>query len=243
MKNQILSDDLHIVRTANGIKLVKPEHADQQAESFTIGDLKELPVSFYFLNLDGSTCFINHEGAKVCGFTSEQLSGGLSLLAVSKPESAQRLIDNCSIVIQSDSIKIFEEENLRKDNVSLQFLSIKAPWYDDNEKIIGIMGCSIVVGQHSLSGSLAIVSKLGLLDNQHNVNQTIPDLKINNVCLTKRELQCLKLTIKGYTAKRIAKELDLSHRTVEEYLTNIRIKTGAASKAALIEMTIDNFYA
>ena len=242
MKNQVLSDELQIVRTANGIKLVKPGHADRQIELFTIGDLRELPVSFYFLNLDGSTCFINHEGAKVCGFTNDQLSNHQSLLAVSKPESAQRLIDNCSIVIQSDSIQIFEEENQRKDNVSLQFLSIKAPWYDDNEKIIGIMGCSIVVGQHSLSDSLSIVSKLGLLDNHHKVNQTIPDLKINNIRLTNRELQCLKLTIKGYTAKRIAKELDLSHRTVEEYLTNIRIKTGAASKAALIEMTIDNFY-
>src|SRR3990167_1005291 len=224
MKNQLLSDDLQIVRTANGIKLVKPGQANNQTELFTIGDLKALPVSFYFLNLDGSTCFINHEGAKVCGFTSDQVTDGQSLLAVSKPESAKRLIDNCSIVIQSDSIQIFEEENQRKDNVSLQFLSIKAPWYDDDEKIIGVMGCSIVVGQHSLSDSLSIVRKLGLLDNQHKINQTIPNLKINNVCLTNRELQCLKLTIKGYTAKRIAKELNLSHRTVEEYLTNIRIK-------------------
>ena len=127
MKNQLLSDDLQIVRTANGIKLVKPVQANSQMELFTIGDLKELPVSFYFLNLDGSTCFINHEGAKVCGFTNDQVSDGQSLLAVSKPESAKRLIDNCSIVIQSDSIQIFEEERYA-DKVIEKFYAPFGTW-------------------------------------------------------------------------------------------------------------------
>jgi len=145
-------------------------------------------------------------------------------------------------VIQSDSIQIFEEENQRKDDVSMQFLSIKAPWYNDDNMIIGIMGCSIVVGKHSLSEAMNIVRGLGLLDNQHAQQNVMKNLKVNNMRLTQRELQCLKLTIKGYTAKRIAKALDISHRTVEEYLTKIRSKTGAGSKAELIEMTIDNFY-
>ncbi|EHL30187.1 hypothetical protein LDG_7934 [Legionella drancourtii LLAP12] len=51
----------------------------------------------------------------------------------------------------------------------------------------------------------------------------------------------MHLTIKGYTAKRIARELGISHHTIEEYLLNIRIKMGAASKSELIEMTIDEF--
>ena len=42
-------------------------------------------------------------------------------------------------------------------------------------------------------------------------------------------------------AEKIAKALDISHRTVEEYITNIRIKVGVNSKAELIEMAIDYF--
>lgn len=239
MKHPHINDDLLIVRAANGIQLVT---ADSGKRGLTIAQLNALPFSAYFLNCKGETVFINQEGAKVCGFEDASHSVGLSLQSVSKPESAARLIDNCKVVIRSDSIQIFEEENQRKDNVSLQFLSIKAPWYDDNMQIIGVMGCSIVVGQHSLSESLAIVKKIGLMDNQPASQTALQNVKVNNVHLTQRELQCLKLTVKGYTAKRIAKELELSHRTVEEYLTNIRVKTGASSKAALIEMTIDNYY-
>jgi len=55
-------------------------------------------------------------------------------------------------------------------------------------------------------------------------------------------MQCLQLTVKGYTAKKIAQQLGISYRTVEEYLNNIRIKAGANSKSALIEMTMENFY-
>jgi len=36
--------------------------------------------------------------------------------------------------------------------------------------------------------------------------------------------------------------LGISYRTVEEYLTNIRVKAGASSKSELIKMTIENFY-
>lgn len=56
-------------------------------------------------------------------------------------------------------------------------------------------------------------------------------------------MQCLQLTIKGFTAKKIAKELGLSFRTIEEYLTNIRTKAGVNSKSELIEMVIQNFQA
>ena len=61
------------------------------------------------------------------------------------------------------------------------------------------------------------------------------------VQLTKREIEVLRLTVKGYTAKKIARFLQLSHRTVEEYLANIKIKMGAASKSDLIAMGSDYF--
>jgi DNA-binding CsgD family transcriptional regulator len=84
---------------------------------------------------------------------------------------------------------------------------------------------------------------LGLFDSDKiplsNTN-SLAQIKINKTYLTKREIECLQLTIKGYTAKRIARQLGISHRTVEEYLVNIRIKTGTSSKAELIEMTIDH---
>lgn len=241
-KNQILSDELHIVRYAGGVKLVAPD-VIEDASIPTVGCLKQLPFSFYFLNTDGTTHTINEEGARICGFETPDQAVGKSLLDVSSEESAAHLIQNCTSVISNHATKIFEEENLRKDNVSLQFLSIKSPWYNDDNQIIGVMGCSIVLGKHSLANSLSEIRKLGLLDNNNlPVPQiSLDNLKINNIYLSTRELECLRLTVKGYTAKRIARELGISHRTVEEYLHNIRIKTGTSSKSELIELTLDNF--
>jgi len=123
----------------------------------------------------------------------------------------------------------------------LQFLSVKAPWYDDAGHVIGVMGCSIVLGCHSLAESLSTIKKLGLLDAGQSLQQVPKDIRINDVYLSARELQCLRLTVKGYTAKKIAKELGISHRTVEEYIGNIRVKAGAGSKAELIGMSMENF--
>lgn len=56
--------------------------------------------------------------------------------------------------------------------------------------------------------------------------------------LTKREIDCLLLTLQGKTAKLIAKELGISHRTVEEHLATIKYKMNARSKSELFEKAL-----
>jgi DNA-binding CsgD family transcriptional regulator len=240
---------LQIYRFANGIKLIDLEKSSSmshvgQKTSHTVASVLALPFNFFFLNTQGKTQLMNEESALICGFSSAEDSIGKSLFDVSSEESATNLINNCSEVINSNSIKIFEEQNIRKDGLNLQFLSIKCPWYDESNVIKGVFGCSIVLGKHSLAASLSAVLELNLFDSDKmpvtKQNQT-SSLINNKTYLSKRELECLQLTLKGYTAKRIGRELGISHRTVEEYLVNIRVKTGASSKAELIEMTIDEF--
>lgn len=52
--------------------------------------------------------------------------------------------------------------------------------------------------------------------------------------LTLRELECAKLLFKGYTAKMIANELNISFRTVEDYINKLKIKSGTTHKNELI---------
>ena len=244
-----LSKTLQIYRFGHGIKLVDPKKPiamiqGGQKTNHSVESVLSLPFNFYFLNIQGKTQLMNEESALMCGFASAEESIGKSLHDVSNEESAVHLINNCSEVMSSNTVKIFEEQNVRKDGLNLQFLSIKCRWYDDDNVIRGVFGCSIVLGKHSLATSLSAVMELNLFDSNKmsdNKQNQIPNLINNKTYLSKRELECLHLTIKGYTAKRIGRELGISHRTVEEYLLNIRIKTGASSKAELIEMTIDEF--
>jgi DNA-binding CsgD family transcriptional regulator len=53
---------------------------------------------------------------------------------------------------------------------------------------------------------------------------------------SQREIQCIKLLSKGFAAKKIAATLNLSHRTVENYIANIKSKLNISSKAQLVEI-------
>lgn len=67
-------------------------------------------------------------------------------------------------------------------------------------------------------------------------------IKGTDIKLTKREKDCLTLLSSGKTAKEIANLLELSSRTIETYLENLRIKTGAISASQLIHIYHENGY-
>lgn len=58
----------------------------------------------------------------------------------------------------------------------------------------------------------------------------------NNFVVSKREKQCLEFYLSGNTAKETAEILNLSHRTVEEYLNNLKKKLGCRYKRELFKI-------
>lgn len=63
-----------------------------------------------------------------------------------------------------------------------------------------------------------------------------------NVLISLREFQCLYLMSKGQTFKEIGKNLDLSPRTVESYINNLKSKTETNSKSELIKLYFTSSY-
>lgn len=235
-----ISHELLMIRYNGGIKFIPPKKPSDISPTQTVTSLLNSPFSFYLLDNDGYTNNINEEGANVCGFDSVNQSIGKSILDVGIKAAAEPLIKNCHEVISINSVKIFEETHIRKDGKIYQFLSIKCPWYGEKDKILGVCGFSIALGKHALAESLAKITQLGLLNYPTPLQQSIFDPKKELMQkLTKREIDCLHYAVKGFTAKRIAKALNISFRTVEEYLLNIRCKLGVSSKAQLIELVLD----
>lgn len=66
-------------------------------------------------------------------------------------------------------------------------------------------------------------------DKKHAANALVANL-------TKREREVLRLAVEGLTNKVIARELKISHRTVEVYKTRIMQKTGAATLLELARL-------
>ena len=69
--------------------------------------------------------------------------------------------------------------------------------------------------------------------NAHNF------VKVNNklIKLSSRERECLYYYTNGDTMKLIARHLDISPRTVETYINNIKVKTGYNFKSDLIKLS------
>lgn len=80
------------------------------------------------------------------------------------------------------------------------------------------------------------------------INETFENILINNHLdlgsdfnhryLTKRETEILYYVVLGYTAKRIGKCLNISHRTVEVYIATLKSKLNCNSKGEIINMVL-----
>jgi len=70
----------------------------------------------------------------------------------------------------------------------------------------------------------------------------LPNIKIENTYLTKRETQVVFLLTRGKSARDIAEVLFLSNRTVQNYIENIKTKLNVYTKSQLIEKVLDSFY-
>ena len=57
--------------------------------------------------------------------------------------------------------------------------------------------------------------------------------------LTAREREVMELALKGMPSKRIAKELTISHRTVEQHRSRLLEKLGVSSMTELMRLTFD----
>ena len=57
---------------------------------------------------------------------------------------------------------------------------------------------------------------------------------LDNKSLTDRQIECCRLLLNGKTAKETAGMLELSTRTVEYYLNNVKVKMNCKNKAELI---------
>ncbi len=228
-------DCIGIAKYEDGMMLFDSKNCSSRPNLLlNLFELFALPYSIYLLDKNGATLKINEVGAKVCGFQTPDQAIGKTIFDVSSGFSARDLLNNCESVLQKESVKLFDEFNTRYDGHALHFLSVKFPCYDTKHQLQGILGISIVIGEHPLAEAIMHLAELGLLPKNTPQNQVF-SLQLENVYLTPREQECLEHTVKGYTAKQIAKKLSISPRTVEDYLNQTKLKLGVSTKQEMIQ--------
>ena len=245
MQQSTLHNEFTIYRYQGGVKLVRPDVRKDnlynpfvgRSTGISVVDALALPLNVYFINLESKMQHINEVCAERMGLDSVSDSRGKSMLDIAPYDNASKVIQTDKEVIKTQQAKIVEDTVMFRDENCLNFLSVKAPWYNADNEMIGVFGCSISLAHDSLSESLRTISRFGLLDSTNHCQSR----KIDNLLLSKREHQILALLVRGKTSSQIAVLLSISPRTVEQHLLNMKTKLNVNSKSELIEKVIDYY--
>ena len=200
----------------------------------------------YFLLKDLNSVYVagNRATAKLFGFNKCKQLAGITDYDI-KCEAA----NHASLFIKQD-------ETLKKTGNNIQVLDIhtyankeikvllinKSLLKEKNGKI-ALINCYCVELTNQFISSIAYkLTKDKSFESKHNLikeskhyylNQKYGDLK-----LSKRQSQCMFYLLRGKTASMIAILLNLSTRTVESYIEEIKYKMGCNSKTQIIEKSI-----
>ena len=230
------SKKLLIQHHSSGIKLVRPNKGIDNTLQATVGDLLDLPVVVYFEDVNHVTKLCNEINVKECGFISMKDCLKFPWYKAFNRKSVMTSLVNDTLVVQKGVHKICEEVITFRDGPSIHTLSVRMPWYDVEGKVIGLFGCSIVLGKHSLADSLTKIVKFGLINPRYKLSELNFNKTISN--LTRRESECLELILNGKSTKEIAKILDISYRTVEKHQESIKTKYGCKTIHQLVSQLL-----
>jgi len=150
----------------------------------------------------------NYYQAIDVGADSEQKLIGKHLQDIYASSDAANFIKNNEKILETGIGRIFRESATLENGKVIIYTSHKMPLRNEKGEIIGIMGMSVPAEDENRNTDLDLLSP--------------------------QQLKCCRLLIRGCSIKKIASELSLSHRTVEHYLENSRVKLKCRTTKELI---------
>lgn len=207
-----------------------------------IDNFLQLPYHVYLKDRKGKYLECNPAQAKSFGRVSANEIIGMTDKDFHSQAEAKILRVNDMQTQKTETPAVLIEQCTFSNKPTAPMLSYKIPAVGLNGKVIGIFGTSI-----SFDGRDNLLSQISLSNNNlPQNNNTI--LHQDNECdlikrkhLSKRERECIENLIQGKTAKEIARILDLSHRTIEFYIENLKKKFNCLNRAELIAKTYHMF--
>ena len=198
-----------------------------------------IPNFFSLMDRDYNFILANVSAAKSMGFKSPDHVAGFCYTDM-----------KCEAAKEAEAFKkldalVFKNKKLVKYISLYQYatgwglrLGTKSPLFDENSGLlIGLCNHAIDVTHSNLIDISRFIPEINLGSYKIDKKKFIYILEgwENNYFLTDRQLECLFFLVRGKTSKNIARILNLSSRTIEGYINDIKLKMHCSSKNQIIE--------
>lgn len=126
------------------------------------------------------------------------------------------------------------------DGTQSNFLIKKAPMYDQNKKIIGVIGTGFTLTRNNYKEAALLLtgSNLKISNLYAHISKKNPDFVYGDIKFTKRQAQVISHFLKGHSAEKTAEHLGLSRRTVESSIVLLKAKLKSSEKHQIIDKAI-----
>jgi DNA-binding CsgD family transcriptional regulator len=226
------SNELILAPHLTGMRLQAP--IDENDCQFNVKNVLAFPCNTYFLTPASVITNANDICVEVCGFDSLKGMYGTTANELFNTETAIQTIAHDLKVVQNKKTVVCNESSKIEEEI-INFLTIKSPLFDAHDNIVGIFGCSIQLNHQPLAESLALIQKIGLMNNNATLHSSNFSYSDNKNIFSSTQHQIIHHTTKGRTASEIAIILNLSRRTIENNLVIIKEHYGVRTKSQLIE--------
>lgn len=207
--------------------------------------LNQMPSVFSLVSLDAEVLMCNRHYAELIGAKSEFDLIGMptrfKAMAV-EPEALLSFAEMNRRAMQGEHISSFEMHRYCGDYFRA-FVSNKRPFFNSDGVIIGVIFCANEILSPTLNEIKALVNREGMIvsDLVHtNIQSYLDEEAEKYVYLTRRESECLFYLARGYSSREIGEMLDLSSRTIESYLNNVKAKLSCTRRSELCSFAIDS---
>ncbi|MEM1243286.1 MAG: LuxR C-terminal-related transcriptional regulator [Pseudomonadota bacterium] len=201
--------------------------------------INQVPGFICVHDLQSKIITLNDKAAKVIGFKSKAQAFGVHYTDM-KCEASEDAVyfERQDQLVFSKKTKIgFVSYHKYADDWKLMF-GEKSPLFDDQGDLIGLISYWTDMTNYKLIDiSRFILNAEKKFSGKKNKKFTylVEDGNVNDYKLSDRQFECLFFLLRAKTSKEIANILDISPRTVESYLNEIKLKMQCFSRAQLID--------
>ncbi len=189
---------------------------------------------------------VNNAVANITGYKSPEAVMGKNVADIHIQAPAVLLAED---FYEEDKLVLKENKKINvfcfgyyADGRSHAFLGEKFPIKNKKNEVIGVGWSSIDVSNlNMINFGLILAKQNSRYSAKFKKNQFTFIIKDDHpgIQLTPRQKECLFYILRGKTTKSIAAKLNLSAKTIETHIDNIKTKFKCHSKSALIEKAID----